>query len=67
MLTVKQRETSEGARTSYLCTCGKETPFKGVNCPLVCGNCSELIPDASNISKESLLRVIFHLDKEIFV
>ena len=47
-------------------SCGKETMFQGVYCPISCRHCDELLPDALDLHYSGVERIVYHQDEEIF-
>lgn len=50
-----------------VCHCGKTIKFGGSFSPLICTTCSTLLPDLFDLVNTTLERVVYHLDKELFI
>jgi hypothetical protein len=68
MFRLRQNSSPLTNSVRVVCTaCNKETSFTGLNCPIACAHCDELLPDALDLHYNKEDRIVYHKDKEIFV
>ena len=67
MFRLKQKDNAMSQLMYVTCpSCGKDTSFTGLLCPLVCHSCNELLPDALDLHYDKKVRIVYHKDKEFF-
>jgi ribosomal protein S27E len=67
MFKLIQKENPASKFMYIICAgCNKQTSFNGLNCPIVCIHCNEILPDAMDMHYDKKERIVYHQDKEIF-
>lgn len=60
-------KTPASKQIAVVCKCNTLTEVDGPDMPLACRECNELFPDGFVLHEDIGERIMFHLDKEVFI